>query len=145
MEDNTIEYDINSCSDALEQKAEDTTEIVGVKFRENGKTYYFDPCGSTFLPDEKVIVETARGVEYGFITIGNSMVGTSLVVPPLRPVLRKANDEDNARYEANKKLEADVSLKGRIVLALLVIPALKVWFNKDIKYIRKKVGGFKKL
>ncbi|MCR5205622.1 MAG: DUF2953 domain-containing protein [Lachnospiraceae bacterium] len=45
----------------------------------------------------------------------------------------------------NKKLEADVSLKGRIVLALLVIPALKVWFNKDIKYIRKKVGGFKKL
>ena len=107
MEDNTIEYDINSCSDALEQKTEDSTEIVGVKFRENGKTYYFDPCGSTFLPDEKVIVETARGVEYGFITIGNSMVGTSLVVPPLRPVLRKANDEDNARYEANKKLEAD--------------------------------------
>lgn len=45
----------------------------------------------------------------------------------------------------NKKIEADVDLKGRIILALLVIPAVKVWFNKDIKYIRKKVRGFKKL
>jgi len=45
----------------------------------------------------------------------------------------------------NKKLEADVDLKGRIVIAFLVIPALKVWFNKDIKYIRRKVDGFKKV
>lgn len=45
----------------------------------------------------------------------------------------------------NKKIEADVDLKGRIILALLVIPAVKVWFNKDIKYIRKKIRGFKKL
>ena len=45
----------------------------------------------------------------------------------------------------NKKLEADVDLKGRIILAMLVIPAVKVWFNKDIKYIRKKIRGFKKL
>ena len=45
----------------------------------------------------------------------------------------------------NKKLEADVDLKGRIILAMLVIPAVKVWFNKNIKYIRKKIRGFKKL
>jgi len=45
----------------------------------------------------------------------------------------------------NKKLEADVSLKGRIIIAMLVIPALKVWFNKDIKFIRKKVGKLKNM
>ena len=45
----------------------------------------------------------------------------------------------------NKKLEADISLKGRLVMALLVIPAVKVWFNKDIKYIRRKVGKLKKM
>lgn len=45
----------------------------------------------------------------------------------------------------NKRLEVDADLKGRIMLALLVIPALKVWFNKDIKYIRKKVAKFKRM
>ena len=45
----------------------------------------------------------------------------------------------------NKKLEADVDLKGRLILGLLVIPAVKVWFNKDIKYIRKKADEFKNL
>ena len=44
-----------------------------------------------------------------------------------------------------KKIEADVDFKGKIVLALLVIPAIKVWFNKDIKYIRRKVGKLKKM
>lgn len=45
----------------------------------------------------------------------------------------------------NKRLEVDADLKGRIMIALLVIPALKVWFNKDIKYIRKKVGKLKRM
>lgn len=45
----------------------------------------------------------------------------------------------------NKKLEADINLKGRLVMALLVIPAIKVWFNKDIKYIRRKVDKLKKM
>lgn len=45
----------------------------------------------------------------------------------------------------NKRLEVDADLKGRIMLGLLVIPALKVWFNKDIKYIRKKVGKLRKM
>ena len=45
----------------------------------------------------------------------------------------------------NKRLEVDADLKGRIMLALLVIPALKVWFNKDIKYIRRKVGKFRRM
>ena len=45
----------------------------------------------------------------------------------------------------NKRLEVDADLKGRIMLGMLVIPALKVWFNKDIKYIRKKVAKFKRM
>ena len=80
------------------------TEIVGVRFRDAGKVYYFAPNGITVKSGECVIVETARGVEFGFAASGNSHVPTAKIVPPLRPVLRVATAEDCAHYEENKKL-----------------------------------------
>lgn len=82
-------------------------EVIGLKFRDTGKVYYFDPCGIHLEPGEKAIVETARGVEYGFISIGNKTVPSSEVVLPLRPVLRKATKDDDLRYEANREKEED--------------------------------------
>ncbi len=82
------------------------TEIVGVRFRDAGKVYYFDPAGITVKSGDCVIVETARGVEFGFAASGNHNVPTAKIVPPLRPVLRVATEEDRAHYEENKKLEA---------------------------------------
>ena len=82
------------------------TEIVGVRFRDAGKVYYFAPNGIKVKSGECVIVETARGVEFGFAANGNSHVPTAKIVPPLRPVLRVATEEDRAHYEENKKLEA---------------------------------------
>ena len=94
-------------NEILDTEQAENVEIVGIRFRESGKTYYFDPCSIILNPDDHAIVETARGIEYGFVTIGNSFVPYSDIVQPLRPVIRVADDEDEARYVANKKLEQD--------------------------------------
>jgi len=86
---------------------EEMVEIVGVRFRDNGKTYYFAPGNIKVQQNDFVIVETTRGVEYGSVAIGNSFVDSSKIVSPLRPVLRIATDNDKERYAANKKLELD--------------------------------------
>jgi cell fate regulator YaaT (PSP1 superfamily) len=80
-------------------------EIVGVRFKEHGKTYYFEPCGITASAGEAVIVETARGLEYGTVSMGNKIVPAKDVVLPLRPVIRNATAEDTERYMANKEKE----------------------------------------
>ncbi|MBP3368046.1 MAG: stage 0 sporulation family protein [Clostridia bacterium] len=83
------------------------TEIIGVKFREAGKIYYFSPGKLKINAGDHVIVETARGVEYGFVAQGNRMVDSSKIVLPLRTALRKATSDDTDRYESNKKLEEE--------------------------------------
>lgn len=91
---------------AAEAKPE-KTEIIGVRFRDAGKVYYFSPGEYKVTENDRVIVETQRGTEYGFVASGNQFVPTSKIVPPLRSVIRIATDKDNERYEANKKLEAE--------------------------------------
>ena len=84
-----------------------TVEIVGVRFKDAGKVYYFAPRGIQVKEGDCVIVETARGTEYGFVSSGNQMVSATKIIPPLRPILRIAGDADRERYEANKKLEEE--------------------------------------
>ena len=76
-------------------------EIVGVGFMKSGKTYYFDPAGQKYEQNDMVIVETARGLELGRILIANSMVDEEDLVAALKPVERKATDEDLRIYEEN--------------------------------------------
>ena len=83
----------------------ETVEIVGVRFRDGGKVYYFAPGQNTVQAGDPVIVETARGVEYGFAASGNEFVPSSKIVPPLRPLIRVATDKDTDRWEANRQLE----------------------------------------
>ncbi len=83
------------------------TEIIGVKFRDAGKIYYFDPGKLKINQGDRVIVETARGVEYGFVAQGNKFVDSTKIVLPLRPTLRIATKDDTERYESNKKLEKE--------------------------------------
>ena len=71
------------------------TTVIGVRFREAGKIYYFDPGEFSIARDEHVIVETARGLEYGTVVLGNTQVADEKVVSPLKPVLRKATAEDD--------------------------------------------------
>ncbi|MBO5454156.1 MAG: stage 0 sporulation family protein [Clostridia bacterium] len=82
-------------------------EIVGVRFKKSGKVYYFDPIGLKFQKNDHVIVETARGVEIGEVSIANKMLPEENVVSPLKPVLRKASDADVKQAEENKIKEKE--------------------------------------
>ena len=81
--------------------------IVGVRFKHVGKIYYFDPEGLTIAPGTPVIVETARGVEYGVVELGNREVQESTVVLPLKRVVRIATEADAKQEVQNKKREKE--------------------------------------
>ncbi len=80
-------------------------EIVGVRFRPTGKIYYFSPLDIQFAADDGVIVETARGQEYGFVALANRLVDEKETVQPLKPVVRKATEADTAKHKLNQQLE----------------------------------------
>ena len=81
--------------------------VIGVRFRAAGKIYYFSPGKLEIKNGDHVIVETARGIEYGHVVLGNRDVEDNKVVQPLKAVIRMANKEDIAREEANRKKEKD--------------------------------------
>ncbi|MBQ8027338.1 MAG: stage 0 sporulation protein, partial [Clostridia bacterium] len=81
--------------------------VVGVRFKDVGKVYYFDPVGLDFQIGEKVIVETVRGVECGEIAIEPKEVGDDEIIKPLKKIIRKATKEDVAKLEENRKKEAE--------------------------------------
>ena len=81
--------------------------VIGVRFRTAGKIYYFDPAGRDIKTGDHVIVETARGIEYGYVVLGNREVEEGKVVPPLKPVIRMATDEDRAVETRNKEKEKE--------------------------------------
>ena len=78
-------------------------KIIGVRFRTAGKIYFFDPAKFPIKRGDHVIVETARGVEYGTVVGDPRMVEDDKVVQPLKPVLRVATKRDDEQ-EANNKL-----------------------------------------
>ncbi len=79
------------------------TEIIGVRFQSGGKQYYFDPQQAPVVLGDGVVVETSRGLEYGECTQTNTMVEDSAVIQPLRPMVRKATEEDRRTVEHNRE------------------------------------------
>ena len=77
--------------------------VVGVRFKQAGKIYYFDPGDVAVEKDNHVIVETARGIEYGECVIGKRDIPEDQIVSPLKPVLRVSTAEDDANHHANKE------------------------------------------
>ena len=82
-------------------------KIIGVRFKQTGKMYYFDPLDYDIKRGMHVIVETSRGVEYGEVTLGIREAGENEVVKPLKGVLRIATDEDTARHKEAKNKERE--------------------------------------
>ena len=82
-------------------------KVIGVRFRNAGKIYYFAPGKYEIKSGQHVIVETARGIEYGYVVLGTREVEDGKVVQPLKSVIRMATREDEAVEEANKKKEKD--------------------------------------
>ncbi len=81
-------------------------EVVGVRFKTVGKVYYFDPDGNNLKKGDRVIVETARGVECGEIAMENRQVGDAELVQPLKKLIRVATPDDLKRVEENRKKES---------------------------------------
>ena len=77
-------------------------EVIGVRFRPNGRIYFFAPNNIELEVGDSVIVETARGVEYGKVVLGKREVDEGSITSTLKPVLRKATTEDDRKNEANK-------------------------------------------
>ena len=82
-------------------------KVIGVRFRNAGKIYFFSP-GKLDIPKGKhVIVETARGVEYGYVVVGTKEVDDKKIIQPLKPVLRVATQEDDIKEAANRFKEKE--------------------------------------
>ena len=82
-------------------------KVIGVRFRTAGKIYFFDPGRLNIRKGDHVIVETARGIEYGTVVGGVREVENDKVVQPLKPVLRIATQKDNEQEASNKEKEKD--------------------------------------
>lgn len=82
-------------------------KVVGIRFKKAGKIYYFLPGGLDIKPNDGVIVETARGMEYGNVVIPLREITASEIVSPLKEVLRKATPEDEEIYQNNEKKEKE--------------------------------------
>ena len=113
-------------------------EIVGVGFLKAGKTYYFDPAGQKYELGDMVIVETARGLELGHILIANRMIEEDKLVAALKPVERKATDEDLKKYKENlakrdgaMKVCAEKIAKHGLDMKLIDVAKIVFYFSAD--------------
>lgn len=82
-------------------------EVIGVRFKEVGKVYYFDPDGKEYDKGEQVIVETSRGIECGEVMMENRDVAEENIVRPLKMIIRLATDEDMETVALNKEKEKE--------------------------------------
>lgn len=82
-------------------------EVIGVRFKEVGKVYFFDPDHTVLSEGEAVIVETARGIECGFVATENREIPDEEIVHPLKKLIRKATPEDLKHVEDNRRKEKD--------------------------------------
>ena len=114
-------------------------EVVDIQFRPGQKIYYFDPAGIACKAGDAVIIDTARGPEFGICTAGNHKIPVSDVVAPLRPVVRLATEQDKKIAEENHKKEKhafevcaqqilDFSLDMQLVSAELSFDGTKLLF-----------------
>ena len=90
-----------------EQKliSDEQVQVVDIQFRPGQKVYFFDPDGKQYTAGDNVIIDTARGPEFGTCVGGNHTISAKEVVSPLRPVLRKATEQDLRTVENNRKTE----------------------------------------
>ena len=134
------------------------TEIVLVKFNENGRSFSFAPGRLRLSADDEVIVETQNGLAYGTVVAGNHSVEDESIVRPLKPVLRLANEEDRRRLAENRKKEADAlavceqkvaehGLDMKLVRAEIMLDASKILFyftadgRVDFRELVKDLGS----
>ena len=102
-------------------------KVVGIQFRNTGKTYYFDPDNKEIAVGTGVIVETAQGVEYGVASIATKIIPEEQIVAPLKKILRVATENDDRKLEENKKKE---------IRALEIAEKKAAYHKLDMKFVR---------
>ena len=123
----------------ITQLPQEDVEVVDIQFRPGQKIYFFDPDGVTYNPGDHVIMDTARGAEYGICTGGNHTVSPKEVVAPLRKILRRATAQDERIVEENRAKEkkaydvcmqkiADHGLDMQLVSAEVAFDGSKILF-----------------
>ena len=105
--ENPVSDPIPASTSAASEEEVEKVEVIGVRFRSSRKTYYFDPRGIKGKKGEFAVVETARGAEFGEISLANTMINAKDTVAPLRPVLRIATPADILHDEENRKKEKE--------------------------------------
>ena len=81
------------------------TEIIGVRFKDGGKLYYFNPNGVQVQAGQHVIIETSKGIEFGECALANTMIDEMELIAALRPMLRVATEADYAQIKSNQEKE----------------------------------------
>lgn len=111
--------------------------VVGVRFKSAGKIYYFNPDGHELAVNDHVIVETARGLEYGDVVIGPRDVPEKSIVTPLKPVQRRATvqDEEKVAENRNKEKEAFALCEQKIKAHGLPMNLIDVEYTFDVNKI----------
>ncbi len=116
----------NNNSNPAPEASDVQVEIIGIRFKDVGKVYYFSPNKVQFKAGEMAIVETARGVECGEIVLSNRMVSESTIVSPLKSIMRKATPQDVKQLQENRQKEKEI----------MMVFAEKIEFHKlDMKPI----------
>lgn len=112
-------------------------EIVGIRFKKVGKVYYFNPCGLQTQVGQNVIVETARGVEYGEVALANRVMEDGEVVKPLKKIIRIATESDTKVVETNQKRadEAFLICEQKIAEHHLDMKLVSVEYTFDLNKI----------
>ena len=125
----------------MEEQVQQQTfaQVVDIQFRPGQKVYYFDPAGIPCKTGDHVIIDTARGPEYGICAGGNHEIPEKDVIAPLRSVLRKANQQDEKTVEENREKEkkayevclqkiAELELDMQLVSAEVAFDGSKILF-----------------
>ena len=100
-----MEDDILTAPEAVAPETAQAVEVVDVQFRPGQKVYFFDPAGNTYQTGDHLIIETARGPEYGICAGGNHTIPAKDVVAPLRCVIRQATEADERTVADNRAKE----------------------------------------
>ncbi len=112
-------------------------DVVGIRFRNTGKIYYFNPKNLELKKGDHVIVETAVGVEYGEVALEKKQVTDDQVKKPVKDIMRKANEKDDQKYAQNQEKEkkAFKTCKEKIAKHCLEMKLIKVEYTFDGKKI----------
>ena len=112
-------------------------KVVGIRFKKTCKIYYFDPLETELVPGDHVIVETARGMEFGTVSIGTREIPEEQLKNPLKPIIRKATPEDEETVNQNmiREREAFNICQRRIERHGLEMNLVDVEFTFDVNKI----------